>query len=93
MDARTIDLAKRIYEKHQEVIDFIRQYGSGEEDGPPVLSRVWYEKSLNLFKDRGIPKAYAWAWQTRNPEAEKFNIAGSSPKPAFYELASAYGYN
>jgi len=62
----------------------------GCDSGDDEAKRVWYEQSLSLFKSKAIHKAYAWAWQTINPDTERFNIAGSPPKPAFYELASAF---
>jgi len=65
----------------------------GSDSGDDEAKRVWYEQSLSLFKSEGIRKAYAWAWQTANPEDERFNIAGPPPKPAFYELTSALPSN
>ena len=62
----------------------------GSDSGDDEAKRIWYEQSLSLFKSKGIQNAYAWAWQTINPESERFNIAGPTLKPAFYELVYAF---
>jgi len=50
----------------------------------------YYSQSLSLFKNKGIRKAYAFAWQTIYPENESFNIYGiDPPTPAFLALARA----
>jgi len=61
----------------------------GSDTGDDADKRMWYEQSLALFKSKGIQKAYSWAWQTTNPESERYSIAGSPPEPAFYELSEA----
>jgi hypothetical protein len=60
----------------------------GSDTGDDEAKRVWYEKTLSLFRSKGILKAYAFSWQTLNPLNERFNIAG---KPAFQELVEADG--
>jgi hypothetical protein len=61
----------------------------GSDTGNDEAKRVWYEQSLSYFRSKGIQKAYAWAWQTTNPETlVDWNILG---KPAFNELAEASG--
>jgi endo-1,4-beta-mannosidase len=61
----------------------------GADTGDDEANWVWYEKSLAYFISKGIQKAYAWAWQTTNPETlVGFNIVG---KPAFNELLEASG--
>jgi hypothetical protein len=61
----------------------------GSDTGDDEDKRVWYEQSLALFKSKGIQKAYAWAWQTTEPDNERFNIASQPPKPTFNELSKA----
>jgi hypothetical protein len=62
----------------------------GSDTGDDEAKRVWYEQSLTYFRSKGIQKAYAWAWQTTNPESlPLWNIAD---KPTvFMELAEASG--
>jgi hypothetical protein len=51
----------------------------------------YYSQSLSLFKSKGIRKAYAFAWQTRYPENESFNICNiTSPTPMLLALAHTY---
>lgn len=69
------------YGKPLLISEFGSKIGTDEE------KRIWYEKSLALFRNKGIPVAFAFAWQTTNPTAEPFNIAG--PTPAFNELKEA----
>jgi endo-1,4-beta-mannosidase len=61
----------------------------GTDTGSDEDKRVWYEKSLDLFINKGIQKAYGWSWQTTNPANEPFNIYPGTP--AFYELSDAAG--
>lgn len=51
---------------------------------------VYYNRSLCLFKSKGIEKAYAFCWQTILPENASFNIYGYNPiTPMFSELVAA----
>ena len=63
----------------------------GSDTGDDEAKRLWYERSLELFREKGIPQAYAWCWQTTNPTTERFNIYPGTP--AFFELSEAAGQN
>jgi len=60
----------------------------GTDTGTLQAKQVWYQKSLALFKSKGITIAMGFAWQSTNPQVLPFNLATgiASGTPAFYQL-------
>lgn len=66
---------------------WVFEYGNDNTDSNYV--KTYYQKSLELFYNNQVKRAYAWVWQTRNHQNERYNIYdGTNPKPAYYELTS-----
>jgi len=66
----------------------------GISSGSNEAKRLHYQDSIEMFQELGIRTMFAWAWQSRSPQNEAYNIAlgtadGSS---CFFELVEVAGY-
>ena len=62
MDEKTRELARAIYERHEEVIKVIWQAGNDEEEEifAPAINREWYEKSHFFNVGEKPDSGYKW---------------------------------
>jgi endo-1,4-beta-mannosidase len=69
---------------------WVIEFGASSDWATESQIATRYALSLDKFASSGVcDRAYAWAWQKINGSGEKFNIYdGSSPRPAYFELAS-----
>jgi endo-1,4-beta-mannosidase len=70
---------------------WVIEFGSDSKVSTYVTQ--FYKLSLQKFQATGVVTiAYAWMWQTKSASSTAWNLfSGTSPKPAFYELAKYPG--
>ena len=62
----------------------------GTSSGSDETKRQYFNGSIEMFQELGIKTVFAWAWQSRSPQNEAYNIAEgvADPSPAFFELVT-----
>jgi hypothetical protein len=63
----------------------------GTNSGSEETKREYFTGSIEMFQELGIKTVFAWAWQSRSPQNEAYNIAEgvADPSPAFLELSKS----
>ena len=62
----------------------------GTSSGSDETKKQYFNGSIEMFQELGIKTVFAWAWQSRSPQNEAYNVAKgvADPSPAFLELSN-----